>query len=95
MIQHFQFWMNAGNVNQGSEACVNCVSSGAAGHSTDQTMDMSSLQSMHQSPPGIRPPEFPLFPPSKGFCIPMKKYVETFQQTVEKNILSLNVDSAV
>lgn len=91
----------SGHSKQDSGVGLNCDSSGAAGLSRDQAMDISSdgdkVQGLQQDilPKNsisntihFKPPEFPLFPPSKGFCLPMKKYLETFKQTVERNIFT-------
>lgn len=91
----------SGHSKQDSGVGLNCDSSGTAGLSRDQAMDISSdgdkVQGLQQDslPKNsisntihFKPPEFPLFPPSKGFCLPMKKYLETFKQTVERNIFT-------
>lgn len=106
MIQRFQFWMEAGNIHSKEDSGVglNCDSSGTAGLSSDHAMDISSssgqtvaqlqqdfpLEDSHPEAMHFKQPEFPLFPPSKGFCLPMKNYLETLKQTVERKILSQN-----
>lgn len=101
MIQRFQFWMEmgSGHGKQDRGVGLNCDSSWTAGLSRDQAMDISAAGHMVQQDSlpknntisntfNFKLPEFPLFPPSKGFCLPMKKYWETFKQTVKRNILT-------
>ncbi|XP_062582849.1 (E3-independent) E2 ubiquitin-conjugating enzyme UBE2O-like isoform X2 [Saccostrea cucullata] len=106
MIHRYEYWLESSIVNkdQDNGVHVNCDTAAdpsTGGQSTNQVMDTAppsthpQLTNSNKEAGHFRPPEFSLFPPSKGFCIPMKKYLETFKQTVKKNILSEDAESTV